>query len=305
MSTFIPPFFTAVAQTPLLLQVAKLRNWHDRMMGFNKGRGFEMTFIPLPDEPCNWDYKTYKEGALTPDEVVDDSTYDTNSVPRTFDKFTGIVVGLTDMFGDFIAITFYDTSERTPTQTYKQALEKLKAAKFLTPPDAFTPVGDGWNVLEKFANENIAVTPREDYGSWLILPAQPRLAESAHRKGLCMLAHLVYGIQGEAPQEPAAPTQAVEELDVTTTPEDVPPPSYRRVYTFLLSGRFDKPKSDITKELEAAGHTVVSTYSSEVEIVMVASANSRTESANKAREEGKILILPSQLASYIPNEETP
>jgi hypothetical protein len=71
--------------------------------------------------------------------------------------------------------------------------------------------------------------------------------------------------------------------------------------TFLLSGRFDRPKEDWAKVITAAGHNVLKEYQPEVDVVVVPNTGSRTLYTNQAREAGKKILVVTELEQYLAN----
>ena len=301
MRKFAPLISTAVAQAAGTHPFSKTRNWHDRLMAYNKGRGFEMTLIPIPNDPYSWDTQEYKDGAW----VASDSTVASpeaatrpESVPATFGNFTGIVEGLSSYeAGEFCAFTYYDATGRTPTHTYKAALDVLASAGFLTAPLQETK-GNGWNALEKFAKEEIAHTLLAGvYTAWIVLPSRPRLAESAFRAGAAALTC----IDPDSVPSAIIPVGTPYKAESKISTRDAEDASVIRQLLFLVSGRFDVTHAEIEKIIEDDGHDVASMYQDAVDVVVVSSLESRTQAAIQARADGKELVTFDGLKQYLEN----
>ena len=129
------------------------------------------------------------------------------------------------------------------------------------------------------------------YSGMMVLPSQPRLAESALVAGV-RVAVVIAPVPQEAPPVQEEPYKIGFEIVEKAQP-------VRKQLGFLISGRFDKSKAEIAKIIENDGHAVLSTYQDAVDVVIVPSLNSRTDSSNKARGDGKKLVTLDGLEEYL------
>lgn len=276
---------------------ARLRNWHDRILSFNKGRGFDMTLIPIPNDPYGCKTITYESGKWMPDHEDDELPC---GAPEEFKGFTGVVDGLQCFLsGDFVAFSFYNADGHTSANTYFEASKYLGKAGF-QPAPFYETSGNGWNSLEKFANTKILLPELEGaFLGWLVFPSQPRLAESAFRHGLQPAGYIDCKHIWEKVTDVSMVEVALQELP-TQVPEPTSDPRLpRKQLLFLISGRFDSSKAEIAQRIESAGHAVSSTYQDDVDVVIIPSLNSRTKATASAREDGKTLVTIDGLEEYL------
>jgi hypothetical protein len=283
-------FKTQTEQHPTVSVYARLRNWHDRMLAFNRGRAFPMVAFPMPNDPYAWDAVWYDKGKLVP------GAGDTPSgVPETFRNFTGAVEGLVDYLdGSFIAFTYYTAEGSTPSNSYSEVLVRLAEAGFTTAPMFETPA-NGWvGINQLFASLEVKWKDPAFCSGWIIMPEQPRLVEGAVRANVRPMVYFetprhTEDLRDVIMTEPVLKDMVAEESVPTTQ------------LTFLLSGRFDRPKEDWAKVITAAGHNVLKEYQPEVDVVVVPNTGSRTLYTNQAREAGKKILVVTELEQYLAN----
>jgi len=168
-------FISAALQNAQRIPLEQARNWHDRLMGFHKGQGFDMVAIPVIDNQYKPKILLYREGELLDGPV--------KGAPQKFKSFTGFVEGVCDTSDNdkFYAIIYFDSGEfRTPASSYVEAQDVLGQVGFsLYPLYVIQP--NGWNGLRS----NVDFFLRDSV-SWdfVVFPAQPRLAENGFVRGV-------------------------------------------------------------------------------------------------------------------------
>lgn len=280
---------------------AKLRRWHDRLLAFNKGRGFEIEVTDLGADAL-WVSEEYSSGNL-----VNGAAKFYTGVPATFPAFSGFVDGVV-VANVFRAITLRTSRGITPNHTHTEARSKLKQAGFALTTTKVLP-GNGWLALLQAVQEPMPSGISER----VIALACPALADSAIKAYFPTLVRFSPALTiAKAPEiipapvaaEPAeaapvvTPVAAAETPEVVETPQTQihAAPGQRR---FLLSGRFERSKSEYAEEIEAAGHLVAAQYDAEVDIVVVPNQNSRTPWVQQAKEDNKLIVVVDDLKSYL------
>jgi len=238
-----------------------LRNWHDRMMKFNKGRGFVVAYLVVPAdiEDCIVHEAKYVNGQLQGKLL--------KGMADKFRNFTGDVEGLLNLeTQEFRAVSFADLeSKRTSASAYDEVYRSLSQAGFSCIP--ILSVGyNGWNNLHAV----VLGTCVMESTNVVVFPLQPRLLENAATQGL------QYGVQVENPH---AKDVEVEELSTSLR--------------FVVSGRFGDADKDeaIFDKIKAARHEIVEFEEGEVDVVLVLSDNSQTAAAKYARKSDNVTLL--------------
>ena len=279
MSRVSQTFITQMIANGGVYPLTALRNWHDRIMRFNQGRGFDISLMAVPDNGVPH-LAFYVNG-----ELQEDSEFD---FPKSFNTFTGYVEGLMTDDKGFLAMNYFDLDQnRTPHATYLEASFVLQDAGFNVAA-VYETAGNGWNNLENFVNH---YKTQSYCKGWLVLPSIPRIAENAAMQNYPPCA-MVESLKVEETMT----TKKMSASDKTPEPTEAP----ETVWKYCVSGRFKDPtRAEVIAHLEGLDRKVeIVKDFKEADYVVVMTENINTGAAKYARRDDNdvILVTPAQLS---------
>jgi hypothetical protein len=289
MSQIYPYSPESYDRAAVVTECAKLRNWHDQIFAYNKGRGFDIEVLEFTVPPI-WCTEEFFEGSRI---VNPTNTY--QGVPANYINFTGFVDGVV-LDNTFHAITMRNASGETPTHTYSAAREKLQSAGFVTVSGKILEANGWLAILQEFSQPAPTGVVERVLGI-----AYPALAESVNKANRATLVRFVHSDTGEV--LPPPPTEI--SIPDAVVPPQVEPKSLGdqapngKALKFLLSGRFERPKAEYASLIEAAGHIISSQYDADVDVVVVPKQGSRTPWVQQAKDADKLIIFVDDLQSFL------